>query len=67
MIDIVVGAIIVALVGSALAYIIHSGKNGECIGCPDAKNCSAHSHTGNIVSTCGHDCKTCGGCHIETK
>lgn len=46
MIDYVVGAIIVAVVGSALAYIIKSGKNGiKCVGCPDAKNCCSCSHT----------------------
>lgn len=67
MIDLVVGGIIIAIVGSALAYLIKSGKNGiKCVGCPDAKNCSSHSHTGSMVSTCGCDCKSCAGCGCHT-
>lgn len=49
MINVVVVAIIVVLVGSALAYIIKSGKNGiKCIGCPDCKSCSS-------CAACSHD------------
>lgn len=34
-------AVIVAIVGGALAYIIHAKKSGKrCIGCPDSKDCS---------------------------
>lgn len=66
MIDFVVGAIIVVIVGSALAYIIRSRKNGiKCIGCPDAKTCSS-SHTGNVVSSCGGNCGSCAGCGSHT-
>lgn len=33
--------IVVAIVGGALAYIIHARKSGKkCIGCPDCKSCS---------------------------
>lgn len=57
MIDFIVGAIVVAVVGSALAYIIKSKKNGvKCVGCPYAKSCSSCSHTKEKVSACGcHD------------
>lgn len=66
MIDFVVGAIIVAVVGSALAYIIRSGKNGiKCVGCPDAKTCSG-SHTGEVSSPCGGNCGSCTGCGCHT-
>ena len=42
-IDIIVIAVIVALVGGALAYIIKAKKSAQrCIGCPDAKTCSGN-------------------------
>lgn len=70
MIDFVVGAILVAVVGAALSYIIKSGKHGmKCIGCPEAKNCRSHSHTEETASGCGGDCKSCAGCssHADVK
>ncbi len=47
-------AVIVAIVGGALAYIIHAKKSGrKCIGCPDSKNCTGK-------------CGSCGcGCHSD--
>ena len=64
MIDFVISAILVVLVGSALAYIIKSRKNGiKCIGCPDAKTCS---HSAKTDSPCGHSCGTCTGCNSHT-
>lgn len=69
MIDFVVGAIIVVIVGLALMYIIKSRKNGiKCIGCPDGKNCASHSHTGGAASSCGgKSCAGCSSCHTEIK
>lgn len=65
MIDFVVGAILVIIVGSALAYIIKSGKNGvKCVGCPDAKNCCSCGHNGGAGSAC--DSKSCTGCSCHT-
>lgn len=33
-------AIIVAILGLAISYIVHEKKNGaKCIGCPQSKNC----------------------------
>ena len=33
-------ALIVLIVGGAIAYIIHAKKSGKkCIGCPDSANC----------------------------
>lgn len=41
--DIIVGAIIVVIVGLAIAYIVKSKKSGaKCIGCPAAGNCSSN-------------------------
>lgn len=70
MIDVIVVAIIVVLVGSALAYIIKAKKNGiKCIGCPDAKSCSSGSHAGQTVSGCGGgSCANCNfDCHANEK
>jgi len=47
MIDIIVIAIVVALSGAALGYVIKSKKRGaKCIGCPS-----------------GGSCSKCSGCH----
>lgn len=71
MIDFIVGAIIVAVVGLALAYIIRSRKNGiKCVGCPDARTCHSSGHAGDAVSVGGCDgksCASCGGCHTSVK
>ncbi len=66
MIDVVVGVIVAAAFGLALAYIIRSGKRGECIGCPDAKNCHSHRQTGEAVSSCKGGCGSCTGCGCHT-
>lgn len=64
MTDIIVTAIVVLIVGSALAYIIRAKKRGvKCIGCSAASGCSSHSggsasHTCCCESGCGHGC--CG-------
>lgn len=70
MIDVVVSAIIVVIVGAALAYIIKSRKNGiKCVGCPDAKSCGSGGHTKAAVSSCGcgGSCAGCSGCHTDVK
>lgn len=36
-------AVVGALVGGAIAYIIHAKKSGKkCIGCPDSDSCSGN-------------------------
>lgn len=71
MINVIVSAIIVVIVGAALAYIVKSKKNGiKCVGCPDAKYCSAESHGSEGVSSCGcggTSCAGCSGCHTAVK
>lgn len=66
MIDFIVGAIVVVIVGLALAYIIRSKKKGECVGCPYAKSCSSCSHTKEKVSACGGHSKSSTGCGCHT-
>jgi len=73
MTDIIVGIIIVAIVGVAIAYIRKESKRGvKCIGCPDAKNCASRAkemnsdYNGN--GGCNGNCNGCnGGCNSHTK
>ena len=52
--DIIVTAIIVLIVGGAVAYIIKAKKSGKkCIGCPDSCSCSAKG--------CEGSCGCCSG------
>ena len=45
--DIIVIAIIIAIVGGAMAYIIRAKKSGKkCIGCPYCDSCSTKSKDG---------------------
>ena len=42
--DIIAIAVIVLIIGSAVAYIIKAKKSGKkCIGCPDSCSCSKKS------------------------
>ncbi len=51
MVDIIVVAIILAIVGGAALAIYKAKKNGaKCIGCPDSKTCA------NNCSSCGCGC-----------
>ena len=55
MADFIVVAILVAVVGFAIGYIVKANKNGaKCIGCPSAGSCGS-----NTACSCG--------CHSETK
>lgn len=55
MIDFIIIAAIVLVVGGAVAYIIHAKRSGKkCIGCPGGKDCSA-------------SCSSCNGCCHKTK
>ena len=56
----IVGLIIVAIVGAAVAYIIKEKKKGvKCIGCPMAGTC-ASKNKGSLEGGC-----SCGSCHSE--
>ena len=61
MIDLIVGVIIVASLGAAIAYIVRAKKKGaKCIGCP-ASDCCSTKH-GAAQNQSEH--KDCGcGCH----
>lgn len=52
MTDIIVIAIVLLIVGGAVAYIIRAKKRGvKCIGCPESKTCSGRC--GGVCSGCG--------------
>lgn len=71
MADFIVGAIVVVIVGLALAYIIKSGKNGvKCIGCPDSAGCPSCHQCGKTSSACeGCGSRECAShsCHVDMK
>jgi len=53
--DIIAVAVIVIIVGAAIAYIIKAKKSGKkCIGCPDS--CSCSSKNKNDQGCCGCGC-----------
>ena len=53
MIDFIVGAVLVLLVGAAIAYIVKEKKRGVvCIGCPSAGTCSAKNNPGKVGCSC---------------
>lgn len=61
-IDFVIIAVILLIVGGAVAYIVKAKKSGKkCIGCPDSASCAA-SHT-----KCSGNCSSCGGGCCEAK
>lgn len=52
--NIIVGAILVLIIGGAIAYMIKSKKDGvKCIGCPEGCHCSAKDS-----GTCTYTCPT---------
>lgn len=56
MANVVVGAIVIAAVGAAIAYIVKEKKRGvTCIGCPHAGECAKKRSQGGC------------GCHMEEK
>lgn len=47
MTDLIIGLIVVAIIGAAVAYIIKEKKKGtKCIGCPAAGQCASHGKSG---------------------
>ena len=55
LVDYIVIAVIVLVVGGAIAYIVKAKKSGKkCIGCPDS-------------GSCGGGCAGCTGCMQKPK
>lgn len=58
MADIIIVVILVAIVGSAIAYIVNAKKKGvRCVGCPDGGTCGKSA---DGCCNCG-----CGGNNSE--
>ena len=56
MTDGIIVAVLLAIVGGAVLYIIKAKRNGvKCIGCPSGGSCSGHcsSNNGKTVCSCG--------------
>ena len=63
MTDLIVIAIVVVIVGSALGYIIRAKKRGvKCIGCPAGGNCTSCPSSGETAVNCCGQTHTCGCC-----
>lgn len=63
MTDIIVIAIVLAIVAAAALYVIRAKKNGvKCVGCPSGKTCSS----GCVNSACG-TCPSCAGCDMPSR
>lgn len=59
MIDIIIGAIVVVILGLAIGYMIRAKKAGvKCIGC---SACS--STTQQTTQGCDGGCSSCSSCH----
>lgn len=65
--DIVVLAVIVAIVGLAAFYVYKAKKSGKkCIGCPDGCSCDTKgTETSQSHSNCCGSCCGCSGCSSE--
>ncbi len=60
--DIIAVAVILLIVGGAIAYIVKAKKSGKkCIGCPDSCSCNAKIRK-NDTTGCGGNCGSCSGC-----
>lgn len=56
--NIIIAAVVLAIVALAVFYIIKAKKSGKkCIGCPDSASCSAKEG----------GCSCCCGCGKESK
>ena len=54
MVDILIVAVILAILGGAAFYIYKAKKSGaKCIGCPHAKTC--RGNCGSCSCHCGHE------------
>ena len=54
MADFIIGAVVILIVGMAIAYIVREKKSGaRCIGCPNAGTCASAKNTSSGCG-CGH-------------
>ena len=54
MVDFIIAAVLLAIIGAAVIYIIKAKKSGtKCIGCPAGGECA---HKNNEASHCSGSC-----------
>lgn len=69
MVDFIIVAIIVVIVGLAVGYIRKAKKSGaKCIGCPAGGSCShSHKESSGCSCGCGSGNKDACGFHTDAK
>lgn len=69
MADLILVAVIFAVIGAAVVYIVKAKKSGvRCIGCPAGGTCAQGHHEASGCGGCGGGCAgNCAGCHADTK
>ena len=68
MTDLIILAVVVGIVGTAIVYIVKAKKSGtKCIGCPDAATCGKCSAGGCSCSGCGCSGASGCSCHTDTR
>ena len=61
--DILVSLLLIAIIGSALLYVINKKKKGvQCIGCPDSGTCTTHKKKSGETAPTSCACSHCDGC-----
>ena len=56
MTDYIIIAVLVVIIGAAVAYLIRAKKRGvKCVGCPDGGSCGGNCGEGGCSCGCGTD------------
>lgn len=67
MVDFMIVAVLLIIVGAAVIYIVKAKKSGaKCIGCPAGGTCP-HSGKTSGKGGCGCQGESTCGCHADTK
>lgn len=65
MVDLIIVAVVLVIVGTAAVYIIRARKSGvKCIGCPSGSSCSGSCGSCSAGSEENTTCNC--GCHTDT-
>lgn len=65
MVDLIIVAVVLIIIGAAAAYIIKAKKSGvKCIGCPSGSSCSGSCTSCSVDSEENATCSC--GCHTDT-
>ena len=65
--NLIVAAVLLLLIGAAIAYIVKEKKRGvRCIGCPAGGVCGKNHAGASGCSGCTGNCSGCG-CHADAE